>query len=99
MANAQASRRTRISNSPPFFFRNFDSKCGIKLKSFICSLLLGNASAFLVAGTNYGQAKPAADLIVTNAKVWTVDKAQPSAQAVAVLGDRILAVGSNDEVK
>jgi predicted amidohydrolase YtcJ len=40
------------------------------------------------------QSKPAADLIITNAKVWTVDKARPSAQAVAVLGDRIVAVGS-----
>lgn len=38
--------------------------------------------------------KPAADLIITNAKIWTVDKALPSAQAVAVLGDRIVAVGS-----
>ncbi|HZQ24062.1 MAG TPA: amidohydrolase [Terriglobales bacterium] len=44
------------------------------------------------------QTKPAADLIVTNAKIWTVDKAQPTAQAVAVLGDRIVAVGSNAEV-
>jgi predicted amidohydrolase YtcJ len=44
------------------------------------------------------QSKPAADLIITNAKVWTVDKAHPNAQAVAVLGDRIVAVGSNAEV-
>lgn len=43
--------------------------------------------------------RPAADLIITNAKVWTVDKAHPSAQAVAVLGDRIVAVGTNAEVK
>ena len=40
-------------------------------------------------------AGPAADLIVTNAKIWTVDPARPSAQAVAVLGERIVAVGSN----
>ena len=44
------------------------------------------------------QSKPAADLIVTNAKVWTVDKARASAEAVAVLGDRIVAVGSNADV-
>src|SRR5579863_910268 len=44
------------------------------------------------------QSKPAADLIITNAKVWTVDKSIPSAQAVAVLGDRIVAVGSNADV-
>jgi len=44
------------------------------------------------------QSKPAADLIITNAKVWTVDKSSPTAQAVAVLGDRIVAVGSNADV-
>ena len=40
------------------------------------------------------QARPAADLIITNAKVYTVDKQQPRAEAVAVLGERIVAVGS-----
>ncbi len=44
------------------------------------------------------QAKPAADLIVTNAKIWTVDKARPQAEALAVLGDRIVAVGGANEV-
>jgi predicted amidohydrolase YtcJ len=42
--------------------------------------------------------QPAADLIINNAKIWTIDKAIPNAQAVAVLGDRIVAVGSNEEV-
>src|SRR5579863_8466457 len=51
---------------------------------------------FVVCG--WAQSKPAADLIITNAKVWTVDKAHPTAQAVAVLGDRIIAVGSNADV-
>jgi predicted amidohydrolase YtcJ len=45
------------------------------------------------------QAQPAADLIILNAKVWTVDKTHPTAQAVAVLGDRIVAVGSNGDVE
>ncbi len=45
------------------------------------------------------QSKSAADLIIRNAKVWTVDKDHPKAQAVAVLGDRIVAVGSNEDVE
>ena len=45
------------------------------------------------------QSKSAADLIIRNAKVWTVDKDHPTAQAVAVLGDRIVAVGSNEHVE
>jgi predicted amidohydrolase YtcJ len=47
---------------------------------------------------NRAQSKPAADLIITNAKVWTVDKSMPLAQAVAVLGDRIVAVGTSADV-
>ena len=42
---------------------------------------------------------PAADLVITHARVWTVDSAHPEAQAVAVLGDRIAAVGTDAEIK
>lgn len=41
------------------------------------------------------QERPAADLIITNAKVYTVDKNHPRAEAVAVLGDRIVGVGTS----
>ncbi|HUM04003.1 MAG TPA: amidohydrolase [Terriglobales bacterium] len=43
------------------------------------------------------QSKPAADLIIRNAKIWTVDASRPEAEAVVVLGDRIVAVGSNQD--
>jgi len=52
----------------------------------------------LVPIGSFAQARPKADLIILNAKVWTVDKSHPTAQAVAVMGDRILAVGSNAEI-
>ena len=45
------------------------------------------------------ESKPVADLIITNAKVWTEDDAHPQAQAVAVQGDRIIAVGSSAEME
>jgi predicted amidohydrolase YtcJ len=38
-----------------------------------------------------------ADLLITNARVYTADAALPRAQAVAVRGDRIVFVGSNQE--
>src|SRR5919197_2616898 len=44
------------------------------------------------------QSKPSATLVVTNAAVYTVDKQQPKAEAVAVIGDRIVAVGSRAEI-
>jgi len=45
------------------------------------------------------QSQPTADLLVINAKIWTVDANQPKAQAVAVFGDRIIAVGANADVE
>ncbi|MCC5988185.1 MAG: amidohydrolase [Pararhodobacter sp.] len=39
-----------------------------------------------------------ATLIVTNARVLTMDRAAPRAQAVALAGERVLAVGGNDEI-
>src|SRR6184192_279967 len=44
------------------------------------------------------QSKPSATLIITNAAVYTVDKQHPNAEAVAVIGDRIAAVGSSTEI-
>jgi predicted amidohydrolase YtcJ len=44
------------------------------------------------------QPKPSATLIVTNAAVYTVDKQHPSAEAVAVIGDRIVAVSGRAEI-
>jgi predicted amidohydrolase YtcJ len=44
------------------------------------------------------QEKPpplAADLVVLNAKIWTVNKKQPEAEALAVLKDRIVFVGAS----
>src|ERR1039458_4651060 len=61
-----------------------------------CSLQLSVvlASALCVSG----QTQPAADLIIQNVRVWTVDPSRPEADAVAVLGDRIVAVGSSRQV-
>ncbi len=40
-----------------------------------------------------------ADLIVVNAKVHTMDSAKRTAEAFAVMGNKIVAVGTNDEIK
>lgn len=53
----------------------------------------------LLAGLTMGSTaaqtpRPPADLIITNGKVWNVDRERPQAEAVAIAGDRIAAVGS-----
>jgi predicted amidohydrolase YtcJ len=39
-----------------------------------------------------------ADLIINNARIYTMDENLPMAEAVAIMGERILAVGSNAEL-
>ena len=71
---------------------------GAPLQSFVAKWIL--IGVLLLGGSRFAhpQSRPQADLIVTNAKVWTVDPALPRAEAVAVLGDRIVAVGTAAEV-
>ena len=45
------------------------------------------------------QSSPTADLIIKNGKVFTVSDKAPEARAVAVLGERILAVGTDQEMQ
>ena len=42
---------------------------------------------------------PHADRIFVNGKIWTEDEARPQAQALAVAGDKIIALGSDQEIK
>src|SRR5215471_9011975 len=55
--------------------------------------------ALWLSASAFAQGKSAADLIITNARIWTVDKTRPQAESLAVLRDRIVAVGSNAEVE
>ena len=55
-------------------------------------------SLFVTVMYASAQPKPAATLIITNAAVYTVDKQHPTAEAVAVIDSRIVAVGSNAEI-
>ncbi len=49
------------------------------------------------------QLKPAnsliADLVITNARIWTVNPAQPEAETLAILRDRIVAIGKDADVR
>jgi hypothetical protein len=58
------------------------------------ALLLPLTFLGLAASSAAGEPRPAADLIVTHARVWTGDLSQPEAEAIAILGERIVAVGT-----
>ena len=62
------------------------------------SHLLSTGLLWLASGFLAAQGRPAADVIVTHAKVWTGDGGRPSAEAVAIIGDRIVGVGTSAEI-
>ncbi|MDH4015283.1 MAG: hypothetical protein OEU33_14675, partial [Chromatiales bacterium] len=56
--------------------------------------------ALLVLSTFAGCApeQPTATLAVTGARIWTGNDAQPWAEAIAIDGERILAVGTDADI-
>jgi len=69
------------------------NKTNAHLLSLLLVVLFGNAIA-----SSQAQTQPAADLIITHANIWTVDPSHTQAEAVAILRDRIVAVGSDADV-
>ena len=63
---------------------------------FFSSLLLVACSSGDDATT--GAPSVVADVVYTNGKIYTVDKAQPWAEAVAIKDGKFLKVGSADDV-
>src|SRR5436190_17552639 len=69
-------------------------------------LIIGGALTLCVAGlvalsanAPARQALTPATLVVTNARIVTVEDAQPEAQAIAIGGDRIVALGTSAEIR
>src|SRR5256712_11126565 len=66
------------------------------------SLCLLIASCLLMSinfATHANNPSFAADLIIANGNIRTMDRSHPNAEAIAIHGNRIIAVGSNDEIK
>jgi predicted amidohydrolase YtcJ len=54
--------------------------------------------ASLITACGQPPSTQSADLVVRDARVWTGNAGQPWAQAIASHGDRIIAVGSNEDI-
>jgi predicted amidohydrolase YtcJ len=73
------------------------SVTGAGIAAVVGGPLLGAATAARTQGT--GVRAQDADLVVFNAKVYTVDDRAPRAEAFAVKGGRFVAVGSTSEIR
>jgi predicted amidohydrolase YtcJ len=74
----------------------------MKRRKFLGSASLAGAGAALAPAAALQAAGKAgavkADLLIKSARVYTMVGSRPLAEAVAVVGDRIIAAGSNDEL-
>ena len=62
-------------------------------------VLIGMALLLAACGEPQNKSShPVADLVLINGNVRTIDDQQPLVQAIAVRGDRIAAIGSNEEI-
>jgi predicted amidohydrolase YtcJ len=66
-----------------------------KLSGWILSLFIGLGGSAVVARA---QGAPAADVVVVNARIYTENAKQPWAEAAAIRGGNIVAVGSTKDV-
>jgi predicted amidohydrolase YtcJ len=71
----------------------------MKIKFFGSRVVASCLLLLLVAIPGARAQNMIADLVVINANVRTLDKARPQAEAVAVYGTRIAAVGTNAEIR
>lgn len=71
----------------------------MKLKNLIFIILLN--LIFLISFQSCGgnKVKEAADLVLINGVIATMDDSNPSAEAIAIKGDKILFVGSGDDAE
>ncbi len=69
------------------------------IRASLTSLLAWSFLCFAAFGADSGAPPVVADLVLLNGKIWTVNKAQPEAEALAAWHGRILRVGKNAEVK
>ena len=77
--------------------RGFFGVAGAGLAAAVGWPWLGGATAAQTQAADAGPESP--NLIVINAKVYTVDDRMPKAEAFAVRNGRFVAVGNSDEVK
>ena len=79
--------------------REFLNLTGTAVAALAGAPALASAQTAPAAAQTTGAAAPDADLVVINAKVYTMDPRAPRAEAFAVSGGRFTAVGSTDAVK
>ena len=65
----------------------------------LCLRIAVFTTLLLATAANISAQSPEPDVIIIGGKVATMDIGRPTAEAIAIRGDRILKVGSNDAIR
>src|ERR1700682_373234 len=74
-------------------------RLGIALLLASVFSILFSISPLMASDAPPQPASPPADLIITNARIYTVNPQQKWAEAIAVRGDKIIAVGDRSQIE
>ena len=69
------------------------------MTTLLAGMILASTLSLLADAAAAVQKAQAADLVLWNGKIWTVNKDQPEAEGLAIWHGRIVAVGKNDDIK
>jgi len=64
------------------------------LRAAVFTIFVASIGTLVLQARDAQQTASAADLVLTNGRIVTVEEAQPEAEAIAITGDRITALGS-----
>jgi len=78
------------------FFLPFRSR--IHLERFMKNVFVAATVSILACASAQAQQSSFADMVIVHGHIWTVDAQHPRVEAVAIHGDRIVAMGSDAEV-
>ncbi|MFL5527211.1 MAG: amidohydrolase family protein, partial [Gemmatimonadaceae bacterium] len=68
-------------------------------RTFLPGTLLAPVLLVLASTPAMTQAPAASSIAIINGRVWTGDPSRPWAEAVSIVGDRIVVVGSNSDIR
>src|SRR5882672_9485871 len=92
------ARKTGLLTNQPITIFNFSSTMNLALPKTLTSLcLLSLSMANISHAASESPFSP--DILIINAGIHTMDAARPTAGALAIVGDRIAAVGSTAEIR
>lgn len=96
IGDMDGARVTAVTGKQSLTQRSFASSFWFKSFEFSCVIILLSTGFFAMTLSWAGT--PKADLIFLKAHIWTGIPSAPFAEAIAIQGDKILAVGSNEEI-